>query len=427
MKKILILFCILFLTEVSFSEDVPNVEVKLKSGRVIEGIIVEKTDEYVKVDTGKNVMKIRFSMMDKAAAEIFKKVSDKQESGTETKEKKHGVAETFFGDGQVEAMVGFRDGKEDRTARQFYRDGNPKYTRNYKNGVKDGINNEYYPGGSIKVSEFCNADKNTCSRTEYSKNGRVICEGLIRKDLFDGKVKYFYENGKIKKQSNYREGKLHGTSKKFFADGTLMESARYTDGLLDGEMKRFSKEGKLVLKGRYSEGKIIGYLKSFYEEDFIKSNKSLSSVPYAPHNPFLDGEDHSSCVKYNNYERVELYKNLVIKSSEEYIRLFSDISNAYNKYGCREIKLSKVNFSKEILLGYYAEGPCSDNIQKYVIRDSEAKTVTYNIEFVEDAVCGERENGRDFNLIRITKIPEDFEVKFKVDILLSKRQKAMKK
>lgn len=58
MKKFLILVFLLIPTIV-FAETIV-----LKSGRVVEGELIEKTDEYVKVDTGEKVLKIRLNLMD---------------------------------------------------------------------------------------------------------------------------------------------------------------------------------------------------------------------------------------------------------------------------------------------------------------------------------------------------------------------------
>lgn len=46
--------------------------ITLKSGKVIEGEIVEKTDEYVKIDTGDQYMKIKFRMMDEGSVARLK-------------------------------------------------------------------------------------------------------------------------------------------------------------------------------------------------------------------------------------------------------------------------------------------------------------------------------------------------------------------
>ena len=48
--------------------------VTLKSGKVVEGEIVEKTKEYLKVDTGSRVVKIPFKMIDPSEVEALRKL-----------------------------------------------------------------------------------------------------------------------------------------------------------------------------------------------------------------------------------------------------------------------------------------------------------------------------------------------------------------
>lgn len=75
MKKIMFIILIV----VIFIVPVLAETVTLKSGRVIEGEIIEKTDEYVKIDTGKQEMKIKFRMMDQGSASRFKDMAIKKE------------------------------------------------------------------------------------------------------------------------------------------------------------------------------------------------------------------------------------------------------------------------------------------------------------------------------------------------------------
>ena len=46
--------------------------VLFKSGRILEGEVIEKTDRHIKVDTGDGVFKVPFNMMDEEFAAYFK-------------------------------------------------------------------------------------------------------------------------------------------------------------------------------------------------------------------------------------------------------------------------------------------------------------------------------------------------------------------
>lgn len=80
MKKIIFMTLIAFVVAVPASAET----VTLKSGRTIEGEIIEKTDDYVTVDTGKQSMKIRFRLMDQRSALAFKDYDHKQASVKES-------------------------------------------------------------------------------------------------------------------------------------------------------------------------------------------------------------------------------------------------------------------------------------------------------------------------------------------------------
>lgn len=67
MRRISFLLIALLLTTSAFAETI-----KLKSGKVIEGKITEKTDEYVKINAEGQVLKIKFRFMDKETAARLK-------------------------------------------------------------------------------------------------------------------------------------------------------------------------------------------------------------------------------------------------------------------------------------------------------------------------------------------------------------------
>ena len=87
MKKIFLVFIFLFSVSAVLAETIV-----LKSGKVVEGKILEETDEYVKIDTGKSVFKIRKNLIKKneisnelqeAVTGIFSEMSDEQDSNSD--------------------------------------------------------------------------------------------------------------------------------------------------------------------------------------------------------------------------------------------------------------------------------------------------------------------------------------------------------
>ncbi len=75
MRKIslIVIFLLLWGTNLSYAESVV-----LKSGMFVTGELIEKTDEYVKIDTGKSVLKIPFSRMDEDSEIAYRALPDKK-------------------------------------------------------------------------------------------------------------------------------------------------------------------------------------------------------------------------------------------------------------------------------------------------------------------------------------------------------------
>lgn len=73
MPKPLTIFIFLLLSaNTAFAESVV-----LKSGMIVQGDVVEKAEEYIKIDTGSSVLKIPFKRMDEEFAAAYRKLSDK--------------------------------------------------------------------------------------------------------------------------------------------------------------------------------------------------------------------------------------------------------------------------------------------------------------------------------------------------------------
>jgi len=71
-KRSAILMLILLSANTAFAESVV-----LKSGMIVQGEVIEKTQEYIKVDTGSNVLKIPFKRMDEEFAAAYQALPEK--------------------------------------------------------------------------------------------------------------------------------------------------------------------------------------------------------------------------------------------------------------------------------------------------------------------------------------------------------------
>ena len=77
-KRSVVLMIILLSAHTAYAESVV-----LKSGMIVQGEVIEKTEEYIKVDTGSNVLKIPFKRMDEEFAAAYlalpEKIADPKE------------------------------------------------------------------------------------------------------------------------------------------------------------------------------------------------------------------------------------------------------------------------------------------------------------------------------------------------------------
>jgi len=207
--------------------------ITLTSGKVIEGQIVERTDEFIKVDTGVDVVTTYY----------LDEIQSDNLTNSSTKNKDLEIDKSITMRIQIISKEPYVE------ERKFYVDNEEVAIRKYKTvwgddeelpervimesigQIPDGIATEYYPGKKVHYER------------SY-KNGQQ-----------DDISKEYYKNGILKQEVMYADGKIHGKWKVYHPNGELKNVKIYVDGFIEGVTKQYNEDGKLTAELTRDRGK----------------------------------------------------------------------------------------------------------------------------------------------------------------------------
>lgn len=194
----------------------------LKSGKTIDGKIIERTDKYVKIDFYGVPLTYFLDEIDKVEGETQKALPTEQSDNKKTEiSTQVDIRKQFYPSGKLWEEGFYKNGKEEKW-REYYESGNLKSERFYKNGVIDGISKEYY------------------------KDGAVRFEWLHKDGKLDGVRKGYYENGAVESEWPYKDGKLNGIMKSYDEKGNVQSEKAYRDGMPIDSEKLYDVKGNVV-------------------------------------------------------------------------------------------------------------------------------------------------------------------------------------
>lgn len=261
MKNFLFLVFLLVVTGVCSAETI-----KLKSGKVVEGKIVEQTADYIKIDTGiganltyykDDIEKIGSSSqgepqndvtmvtatlnhpdipevpaMSGEEADINKilKFNDRLQDFAEEL-KKTQIKQTYF---QNQKEVGERiTDTEDKLLSQ-------------KGRIPDGIIKEYDENGQLKSEVMFRNNNPIGPWKSYDDTGALDQIYNYENGERNGEYKAFYKNGSIKKQGMFAQGKPTGVAKIFDENGKVKAEVDYRDRNYDSIARAYNEDGSWV-------------------------------------------------------------------------------------------------------------------------------------------------------------------------------------
>tara|TARA_B110001450_G_scaffold159250_1_gene148541 strand:- start:200 stop:1117 length:918 start_codon:yes stop_codon:yes gene_type:complete len=150
-------------------------------------------------------------------------------------EKRNGLAEEYYENGQLSSKGSNKDGGRDGLW-EFYREnGTASDKLTYKNGQRDGREERYY------------------------ENGQLDHEGSFKDGKKDGLWEYYHENGNLRWKVNYKNGDRVGREESYYENGKLKRTATFKVGKyganFDGLMQHFDEGGVLKGKTCYKSGR----------------------------------------------------------------------------------------------------------------------------------------------------------------------------
>jgi antitoxin component YwqK of YwqJK toxin-antitoxin module len=136
----------------------------------------------------------------------------------------------------LESRELYIDNKKNGISEYYYLNGQLHLSVNYKDGKKHGLAKEYNEQGIL------------ISIIEYRYGTEIDRENInrYRDSLKVGVWKEFYPNGKIKSEMNYKDGVLNGMVRFYDLSGELLHAYRYENGVLKDTSLTIEKQINIV-------------------------------------------------------------------------------------------------------------------------------------------------------------------------------------
>jgi len=360
--RFLITIILLLLTANQSSADI----VRLKSGKVIEGKILEKTMDYIKIDTGEKVVKISFRHLDERMLKVLEKTFAK--GLTEKEAKKDGTYKSHYPGGKVKESATYEDGKvlemiffsEDGKilAKVFYvyDSGRLIHLETYDHNW-DLIVTEIYKTeeGQLLYKRRFDSDDNVLSSEDYLYDDRILITKRYFNRLGD-LVKSVPKNGEKPDENKLKfEGEKTVERKFFDDDNNLIKFVvhNYKDGnYVKSTIEQYDSAGEVIKKVVRSFE--YGELRSkHYDKDGILIH---------------DLGDKKVNKKYGSYR--EYYENGRVKEEKSFNKA---LLKYYKKYSSEGVLLFKEG-SDRIVTRYDDKGKKLEGVFKEFYDNKQLKT-----------------------------------------------------
>jgi len=274
-----------FLNETKLLPQITNAQsiIKLNSGKVITGVIVESTDEYIKIDTGTGIpitiFQDEINIIDSEKSENTRNIVEYYEDGAlrfeyeKVNGKINGKLRRYFDTGELSFIEQFKEGKKEGVKREYYKSGALRLELLYTDDKANGLQKEYYESGEIHFKAMNQDDEYNGPYKEFYKTGVLKSEHTNVNGKAQGESIKYYPSGEIEHRFNFTDNKRHGPGNGYFKSGEVSSEYTYNRGKPEGLVKNYFKNGKLKKKRYYKNGKLHG-LESFYSKNgkLIKEN-----------------------------------------------------------------------------------------------------------------------------------------------------------
>lgn len=168
-----------------------------------------------------------------------------------------GWSKSMHGNGQVECLACYENGKKHGLDTEWYENGQKGWEHNYKNNMLEGKTTSWYENGQKKIeATYVDGNQHGLFTTWY-ENGQKNIEANYQDDNTHGLITYWYENGQKKSEMNHKNGQNHGQQITWHENGQKKLEANYQEGKRSGASTFWNENGEVREKKEYKNGVLI--------------------------------------------------------------------------------------------------------------------------------------------------------------------------
>lgn len=153
-----------------------------------------------------------------------------------------GPVETYYENGQKWTSGTLKDGKLHGLFESYYEDGKLKMSMNYVDGILEGASTEYYESNGITLKRHLVEDEQ--KKLEVYNDERLLAEIDFVDEQISGEFKTFHLNGNNSSIATYKHWVRNGQEKYFDKNGDEIMSLLFDNG----ELKSINLTQKSYLK-----------------------------------------------------------------------------------------------------------------------------------------------------------------------------------
>lgn len=220
-RSLFMIFSLLFLTTVSFSQNVTDAR-GLKQG------------EWVRKYPNGNMM-YEGTFKDDRPVGLFKRYNEEGVLVSElnyTGENDDARAIFFYPDGSKAAEGNYVSRKKEGLWK-FYSDSQPSYLvgeEYYTQDIRNGLSTKYYPDGTVAERVTWDNGSRTGEWLQYYPDSTICLRAEYIAGKLEGPFSYYHPNGNLYYEGNYTEDFRTGDWMVFNYDGSLKQIIEYKDG-----------------------------------------------------------------------------------------------------------------------------------------------------------------------------------------------------
>ena len=155
-------------------------------------------------------------------------------------------------------------------------DGKLIYQATFKDDKPVGEMKRFHPNGQVKAILNFKEGSNESDAQLFDEKGKLIAAGIYDGQRKSGEWKYL-SDGKVISTETYQNGLKHGTAKRFYKSGAILEESNWVNDLLDGAYNSYFQDGKIFLECVYSHGKRNGLFRTWFPGEVLELDATYTA------------------------------------------------------------------------------------------------------------------------------------------------------